>query len=358
MENVNKGKFLENKLTILVSSCDAYQDLWHPFFTLLKKYWALNNVKIILNTESVDYKFNGLNINCVHPENPKVPYGERMLNALASVKTEYVLMLLDDFFLREKVDMGKIKKIIEWLDNDNDIACFNCDLTPVYADWEPDKYPGYRRIPWGNEYTLNMQAAIWRTDKLKKYWRNNVSPWDWEEYCNLYGAINKKDKFYCACSTNSGFCNYGFRSDRGWAVVQGKLVLDDLKPLFKKENIKFDFSKRGEFYTKIEENNYMTIKLRDSLIKRSPKSDVINRCIPKFKCQYRRFVKKNNFLQGVSLYCSTEDIFVKYILLKYRKKWYKKQERLHFINTIKKHGIVNIVKEHMKKLIENKNVRK
>lgn len=28
----------QNRVTLLVNSCDAYADLWQPFFTLLKRY--------------------------------------------------------------------------------------------------------------------------------------------------------------------------------------------------------------------------------------------------------------------------------------------------------------------------------
>ena len=160
---------LNNRITILVNSCDTYDDLWFAFFTLLKKYWNPLDIPIILNTESVDCFYDGLNIKCVHPQDKNVPYGERLLNALKYVDTEYVIIMLDDFFLRESVNADDITQIVNWMDNDKNIVYFNCDCTPVYADWEVEKYPGYKRIPWGNEYTLNMQVAVWRTKKLVKY---------------------------------------------------------------------------------------------------------------------------------------------------------------------------------------------
>lgn len=30
----------QNRMTMLVNSCDAYEDLWQPFFTLLKRYFC------------------------------------------------------------------------------------------------------------------------------------------------------------------------------------------------------------------------------------------------------------------------------------------------------------------------------
>lgn len=86
----------QNRVTLLVNSCDAYADLWQPFFTLLKRYFVPLPAEILLNTETKDFAFDGLNLRCVHSTAPT--YGERMTDALREVKTEYTLLLLDDFF--------------------------------------------------------------------------------------------------------------------------------------------------------------------------------------------------------------------------------------------------------------------
>ena len=84
----------QNRVTLLVNSCDAYADLWQPFFTLLKRYFVPLPAEILLNTETKDFAFDGLNLRCVHSTAPT--YGERMTDALREVKTEYTLLLLDE----------------------------------------------------------------------------------------------------------------------------------------------------------------------------------------------------------------------------------------------------------------------
>ena len=69
---------LKDKLTILVCSCDRYEDLWIPFFTLLRKYWGSKDVRILLNTESLGFSFDGLEIECVHAPGEKY-YGQRLV---------------------------------------------------------------------------------------------------------------------------------------------------------------------------------------------------------------------------------------------------------------------------------------
>ena len=45
----------KNDVTILVNSCDKYEDAWEPFFVLLEKYWIDHPRKILLNSETIEY---------------------------------------------------------------------------------------------------------------------------------------------------------------------------------------------------------------------------------------------------------------------------------------------------------------
>ena len=263
--------FLSKKLTVLVNSCDSYEDLWVPFFTLFLKYWNCVNVRILLNTESKDFSFDGLDIEVIHYPKENSSYGERMLNCLSSINTPYVLFLLDDFFLRAPVNTEQISRIINWMDKDKSIVSFSCNVNNTYYDWENEKYPGFRRVPWGNPYTLTMQAGIWRINKLKKYWRPKISPWEWEEYCNLLTTFHHNDKFYMSNYKSSRFCEYGY--DGAWmGVYHGKWVVEDVEPLFKKEGIAVDYRKRGIY--KYEEGLFHM----ENAIELDEK-DIIKRCL-------------------------------------------------------------------------------
>lgn len=81
----------QNRVTLLVNSCDAYADLWRPFFTVCSSAIATLPLpaEILLNTETKDFAFDGLNLRCVHSTAPT--YGERMTDALREVKTEYAV---------------------------------------------------------------------------------------------------------------------------------------------------------------------------------------------------------------------------------------------------------------------------
>lgn len=284
----------KNGITFLVNTCDGYSDLWYPFFKLFKKYFPYNGEKIILNTETLNYEYEGLNIECVHPEKSSVPYGERIINAINHINTKYVFLLLDDFFIKEPVSIQKINKVIEWMESDKKIACFYNDLTPTWRDEEVDKYEGFKRIPLGNEYTLNLQAAVWRTKVLKKFWRKNVSPWEWEEVCNLTATENKKYKFYCLTSLDNMLCNYGHKD---FGVVSGKWrAKEETIDFFNKENIEIDFSKRGfakDSVPKKESKPKKGSKFSGFLANIHDQYKILRRCLPNYTVRFTMYIIAN-----------------------------------------------------------------
>lgn len=74
--------------TVLVCSCDSYEDAWEPFFKLFHEYWTNCPLEILLNTESKKYCYKVLNIRCLQKfKGKKVPYGERMIAHLKEIHT-------------------------------------------------------------------------------------------------------------------------------------------------------------------------------------------------------------------------------------------------------------------------------
>ena len=100
-------------VTILVNSCDAYADVLSIFFEAYKKYGEKINLPIVINTESNSYSFPATVAN-FSPKDGIDKWGERFLNALSQIDTEYVLVLYDDFVLDDNIDPHGIKKDNHW----------------------------------------------------------------------------------------------------------------------------------------------------------------------------------------------------------------------------------------------------
>ncbi|MGN1316430.1 MAG: hypothetical protein ACI4VW_05130 [Acutalibacteraceae bacterium] len=151
---------------------------------------------------------------------------------------------MDDFFIRKPVDAEKLLKILNWLEDDETIACFNFDSLLNRAI-DDGKYQGFLLMPEFGEYKYNLQSAIWNKDIFRKTWRENESPWDWELYGNCR-SFNCGNKFYTLDSFDNSPIYYAQDKDCR-AIMHGKWDLADIEPLFEKEKLDVDFSIRGTY---------------------------------------------------------------------------------------------------------------
>lgn len=234
---------LNEKCTVVINSCDSYSDLWDPFFILFKKFWKECPFRIVLNTEKKNYADNDINLTVVNYEGNDNTYGSRIRDCLKKIDTPYVILMLDDFFLRESVDMEFIEKTISYLDENPDVICFNFDVAGDIFDEDDGRFAEYQKRSRYGAYRYNMQAGVWRTKDLLEAWKPKESPWQWELYGNVRSWDENK-KIYVLKKSVKTPIEYGYYPDaRG--VYRGKWVIEDVQALFEEHNIKVDYSKRG-----------------------------------------------------------------------------------------------------------------
>ncbi len=230
-----------NDVTLVVSSCDKYSDLWDPFFTLLKKYWD-PDMPIVLVTESRPYSFEGLDIRTLDLYQPGEipPWSELQMKALEQIDTDFVLFMLDDFFLEAPVQQEKIAECAEWMKQDPSIACFN--FTQVMPGQNlPCGYPGFELRPQRGEYRLNCQTALWRRETLLHDMRPHENPWVFETLGSRRSFRYKDQKFYSALPDNHTFT---YDVQGGGALNRGKWN-ERAAELIKREGLDVDIEKRG-----------------------------------------------------------------------------------------------------------------
>lgn len=243
-----------NELTVLVCSCDKYEDLWYPFFSLLHKYWPDCKCRIILNTETKKYEYPGLNIEAFSLyENTNTPYGKRMRDHLKRITTPFTLLMLDDFFVREPIDVETLKTVIRYMMQNPKIATFNFDCINEPQN-KTCEYEGFVERGVIGHYKLNMQAGIWRTDVLLGLWKDSDTPWGWEIY-GTTRAFNNRHRYYCLSDLTKSPIKYGHDEyGKGFGVYRGKWDKDDVCPLFSKENIVVNYDTLG-FYDENEQHD-------------------------------------------------------------------------------------------------------
>ena len=107
---------LEEDVTLVVLSTDAFEDCWHPFFTLLSAYWPDRRPPILLDSETKNYEHPGLDLRCsrVLERTDSWPtWTESLLLGLEQVETPLVITMLDDFFVNGAVDVPLLERCTE-----------------------------------------------------------------------------------------------------------------------------------------------------------------------------------------------------------------------------------------------------
>ena len=243
----DRKREIENMdVTVLVNSCDSYEDTWRPFFILFKKYWKDCPYDIVLNTESKIFSMEGVKINCfqLYEKSQKIAYGKRMLDHLKQIRSKYIFLLMDDFFIRRPVKTERIEQCLQWMKENPEIAVFSFENVKDELNIKDNMFKGFELRPQFGEYKLNLQAALWRKSALIKYTKKHENPWQFE-IIGSQRTFWTKDKFYVFQDISERIIDYGKTKHLDWGIVRGKWMIDDVEPLFKEHDIHIDYFERG-----------------------------------------------------------------------------------------------------------------
>lgn len=175
-------KNFDKNLTILVTSCDKYSDLWMPFIKLFKKFWPDCPYKMGLISETIICEEFDETILCGEGKSST----ETICIALNRLTTPYVLLLCDDYFLIDYVNTNKIEKIVRDIEyyrsgcikmlGDNTVLQSKI-LQTQPANIAPEEYIEY---PKGSPDRLSFQSSIWNRTFLCELMSRAENIWDFE----------------------------------------------------------------------------------------------------------------------------------------------------------------------------------
>jgi hypothetical protein len=162
-------------ISVLIGTCDAYSPLWRNFDILFQRYWQLPTKNILVSETEI---FSNNHYQTVTPG--KKPWGERVLESLELIDTEYVFFILDDYYLTESFTQEFIDDHIKILEKHNAVKIMT-DIDygePIYylEHIEEDLY----KFKMTSDYLNSIQPAIWKTSYLKQVLKPDYSPWDFE----------------------------------------------------------------------------------------------------------------------------------------------------------------------------------
>ena len=230
----------QTKITVLISSCDAYSILWDDFEKFFKKHWHVDCDVILVSETKINSSFKTITPG-------KNSWGYRNLEALKEVKTELVFWLLDDYFLCGSFSKKNINTYIK------DFIKLEMDrlqISPrgvkkkLYSFNFPDEDQtpkfSYKKILCDSEYSISMQPSIWRKSYITKILKPHYSPWQFE----VEGSkLNYSNKVYIDESIN--FHSY-FNAVRKKNIINISRIIAFLDKIIEKlfyDNLPFKFSK-------------------------------------------------------------------------------------------------------------------
>ena len=230
-----------------MTSCDKYDDAWFPFFKLFQIMWPDCPFPLYLNTEAKDFAFDGLDITCLHPasltdaKGNAISWSNRLKQAVEKIEAEYIVFLLEDFFLKSPVRSEMIEDCLSWMDQDPSVVFIDFYHAPHEQEIANKEFsPTKRDYDWA----INANAALWRKDFLLSILRDE-NPWDFEFLATARWRKTKY-KVYTHLDGFAPVFDYLYQTDlASWSAIYKGQWIKDVPALFAAHGIEMDFEKRG-----------------------------------------------------------------------------------------------------------------
>lgn len=235
-----------NDLTIFVNTSDSFQDCYEPFFKLFKFYWPDCPYPIVLNTETIDYKYEGLKITCSKVsvgESNRLGWSECLMRALDRIETPYILYLQEDYFLEAPVRADVLRYLLDEMKAPN-IGAIRLSGTDGVGPFHEIGSNLIVEVDKGAKWRLSLQAALWKKSLLRALIRKHETPWQLESY-GSFRTRRFKEKI---CSVNREIFSVPGNEIFPYTptgVIAGRWVQSIVEPLFVRHKINIDFSVRG-----------------------------------------------------------------------------------------------------------------
>lgn len=234
---------MSSDTAVLILSCDKYKDAWQPFFALFRKFWPGCEYTVYLGTNEAS--FEAENVKVIH-SGKAADWSTDTRKILEQIPEQYVILLLEDYFLERPVDPKWLKECLDFTMKNGAafmrIASFRADHTPMYA-YDPSTFnPQFGITRLNAPFRLNLQAGIWNRNDFIELIKDGESPWQFE----INGSVRSR-------TMNKPFLGITESSKKDilvgpipylcTAITKGTWMREVVK-LCQKENIPIDLSKR------------------------------------------------------------------------------------------------------------------
>ena len=160
------------RVAFLINSCDAYSDLWEPFFTYFFKNWAHCQFDIYLIANFKTYSHPRVTVINVGED---VSYADNLRAALGLIDADWILLWFDDAFICQHVDDDRLLKIL----------CDAEESNSPFIQLSPDLPVSYEHpngdigiVPHGVKYRTAVGVNFIKKDLLLQLVPPGISAWE------------------------------------------------------------------------------------------------------------------------------------------------------------------------------------
>lgn len=167
-----------NKMTLVVASCDAYEDVWSACSRSIELYWPDRDCETVLVTETKDAPEHSVFDRAIKVDEKK--WTKRLYKAIEKIETDYIFFMLEDLFSTIKIDQEVIIETMSFLEDNPDVGVVYMESCGEDSFRKPQRVGHYYEIPYGVAYRSICAPSIWDKGYLKQVMDCDLSAWEFE----------------------------------------------------------------------------------------------------------------------------------------------------------------------------------
>lgn len=192
---------MENKIGVVISSCDKYSYLWDIQIQFFERYWdnCPYDINLISDKKSYPYSTNKLKLKSYITNKESrgaIDWSNNLLSFLESSNYDYIIYFQEDYIPYKNVDQKRLDSLLNYVIK-NKINYVRFYTAPM-GNGESIKIENsisLKEIIPGSDWRHSLMVSIWNVNTLKSILSKckDTNPWDFERLniCSDY------DKFYC-----------------------------------------------------------------------------------------------------------------------------------------------------------------
>jgi hypothetical protein len=168
------------------------------------------------------------------------------MRALASIDSDNLLYLQEDYFLKDYVKNDIVTEFASLM-SQNDIDCIHLTTQACKGEKQSD-FINLLIIPKNHRDRISCQAALWKRNVLIQYLREYETGWNFEWFGSKRAAILNHN--FLTVNHNWIIINHFEIIPYIFTGVIGGRWFSEVIPLFDRHNITVNYEKRGFFERK------------------------------------------------------------------------------------------------------------